>query len=74
MFWEGASATLGALSAVNNASTNSAVPWGSILEGVIQPSADGTLQLRFRSEVDGQVQTVLENYGFGEITDAGYAA
>jgi hypothetical protein len=73
MFWEGANATLGALSAVANASTNSALPWGSVLEGVIQPSADGTIQLRFRSEAEGQVQTVVASYGIGRVTDAGYA-
>jgi hypothetical protein len=40
------------------------------IEGFCQPSADGTLQLRCRSEVNGS-QITIQNTGIGFLVDAG---
>jgi hypothetical protein len=40
------------------------------IEGFCEPSADGTLQLRCRSEVNGS-QITIQNTGIGFLVDAG---
>jgi hypothetical protein len=42
----------------------------AVLEGFFKPSADGTIQLRARTEVDGSAMTV-QNRGVGYLIDAG---
>lgn len=68
MFWEQSSSSLGTL--VSNAVPVQDTDYIALLRGFLTPSADGTLQLRCRSEVDTS-QVIVQNVGVGYLIDAG---
>lgn len=61
----------GAMTSLVSASVVAAnTDYTAMLEGFFQPSADGTLQLRTRTEVDAS-QVTVQNRGVGYLIDVG---